>query len=494
MAPTKGLLLFGLSLLLTACGGGGGGSSSSLGGSGGSSGSDPCGISAQIDFIERTAQTYYYWYDELATVNKANYDDPELYLQALMEPIWFDGSGRDKEFSYVTSISDDEARFTNRTYYGFGFSYVTRDNETIFYFSDSFEGSPAHEAGIRRGQRLLEIDRGNGFESWESLRELDPSVVFGPSDSSVTRIFKVDDNGVVRDINVTKAELSVPPIAGEPLLIPSPNGNAPIGYINFRTFTLAAFDWGDPDDPRYPIYPEDHPLPQAARSFKAAGVTDLVIDLRYNGGGLLSVASAFLDLLAGNTADEETSFILKYNDNPNKSDDFQDFSVDFAPLPDTFSPLRIAFIVTGASASASELLINSLDPFVEVAMFGADTSGKAVGQSRFDLDRDRGCDMALRLISFEIQNGLGQGGYWNGLDTTGRFDLYPAVDDVTRSFGDIQEDSLQTALSWLNGTLTKDSTQASKRVTNTVRFAPFNATWPMRETPPLNPDGSIRVF
>lgn len=489
------IIVLSLSVLVSACGGGGGGGTasnptgggSSSGSGGGSTTVDPCSVSAQIDFIDSTARTYYYWYDELATVNKTDFDDPDEFLQAIMAPVWDDGSGRDPGFSYVTTLEADQASITNRTYYGFGFRFQLLDNNTIFYFSDSFEDSPAFEAGLRRGQQLLAVDMGEGFESWESIvaRGATSDEVFGPSDEAATRTFEVDDNGLIREIVVTKAEINTPPLAGEPLLIER-EGNSPVGYLHFRSFIRAAYDATLPD------YPSTYPLPEAARLFKEAGVTDLVIDLRYNGGGLLDVAQAFMNLLAGESAEDEASYIFKVNDNP--ENDYSDYEEYFAPLPDTFNPFRIAFIVTGASASASELLINGLDPHIEVALVGSDTSGKAVGQALFPLNENQ-CEMALRLISFEIQNGLGQGGYWNGLEDTGRFTLYPATDDVTRPFGDVNEESLQAALAWLNGEAAKTSSKLGKPSTQQrLWVAPFDASWPLNEPIPVNPDGSVRSF
>ncbi|MEC8159239.1 MAG: S41 family peptidase [Pseudomonadota bacterium] len=495
----------GLGVLISACGGGGGGGgASNLGGGGqsyiegagastggGSTGgttTDPCGVTAQIDFIDRTAKTYYYWYDELADVNKTDFNDPEQFLAAIMAPVWNDGSERDPGYSYVTTLAADQASISNNAYYGFGFRFQLLDDNTVFYFSDSFEDSPAFIAGLRRGQQLLAIDMGQGFESWESItaRGATSDEVFGPSNEAATRTFRVDDNGVERDIEVTKAEINTPPIAGEPLLIPRA-GNSPVGYLHFRSFISAAYDATLTYSANY-----NYPLPEAARVFKEAGVTDIVIDLRYNSGGLLSVAQAFLNLLAGESAEGEPSYVLKVNDNPENN--FSDDGDYFEPLPETFSPLRIAFIVTGFSASASELMINGLDPHIDVALVGGpETAGKAVGQSLFPLDEDE-CEMALRLISFEIQNGLGQGGYWNGLVSTGRFTLYPAVDDVTRAFGDVNEQSLLTALACLNGDATRLSNLSKKLINKRPQIAPFGASWPLNEPIPLNPDGSIRSF
>ena len=114
-----------LLLSLVACGGGGSGSSSVTpepsadnggGGDGASDGSsdstdDSCGVPAQLDFVEQVSQSWYLWFDELAAVDKADYTDPEVYLDALTAPLAADL--RDPGFSYLTSISADEARFTS---------------------------------------------------------------------------------------------------------------------------------------------------------------------------------------------------------------------------------------------------------------------------------------------------------------------------------------------------------------------------------------------
>ena len=152
------IIALSLSVLVTACGGGGGGGTTPQqptagGGSGGGSTTDPCGNTAQIQFVKEVSESYYYWYDELAQVNENDYDDASDYLAAIMQPIWTDGSGRDPGFSYLTTIEEDEARFTSGTFYGYGVRYRIINNN--FYFADSYEEGPAHTAGIRRGQRLL---------------------------------------------------------------------------------------------------------------------------------------------------------------------------------------------------------------------------------------------------------------------------------------------------------------------------------------------------
>ena len=429
-----------LLLSLVACGGGGSGSSSVTpepiadnggGGDGASDGSsdstdDSCGVPAQLDFVEQVSQSWYLWFDELAAVDKADYTDPEAYLDALTAPLAADL--RDPGFSYLTSISADEARFTSGAYIGFGFRYtITGANQ--FIMIDVFEGSPAHDAGFRRGWELLAIDLGTGFETMTALRDRGATSeeVFGTSDVGVERLFRLGKADTLLEAVVAKVELDPPALAGEPLLLARP-GNSPVAYLNLRQFILSAND----------------PLSSASQTFADAGVTDMVVDLRYNGGGLLSVVDNMMDLLGGGVADGALSFQLSHNSQHTEEDANQQGF--FNELANTMTPQRIAFITSGSTASASELVINALDPHIEVVLIGADTYGKAVGQYAFDLEQ---CDVRLRLTAFEIVNGEGQGGYYTGLYDTGRFTLCSAQDDIFNGFGDPQEASLAAAMDWL---------------------------------------------
>ena len=119
------------------------------------------------------------------------------------------------------------------------------------------------------------------------------------------------------------------------------------------------------------------------------------------------------------------------------------------------SPIRIAFITSGSTASASELVINGLAPHIETVLIGADTYGKQVGQGRWDMHEaveglERAdCDVALRLTAFELVNGENEGQYHQiGLAGTRRFTLCAAEDDISRAFGDPQETLVATALDW----------------------------------------------
>lgn len=232
--------------------------------------------------------------------------------------------------------------------------------------------------------------------------------------------------GEVVEVVVAKREVDVPPLAAAPRTL-ARAGLPPAAYIHLRSFTVSA----------------ESALDDAFAELADQGITDFIIDLRYNSGGLVDVASRFMDLLGGEIAEGEVAFSISHNDKRVSENE----DISFAKRPATASPIRIAFITSESTASASELLINSLAPFAEIVLVGSDTSGKAVGQYAFD---QRGCDTRLRLVSFESVNGEGFGGFYTGLVDTGRFTLCAVQDNFTGAFGAPEEALTEGALAWLN--------------------------------------------
>ena len=176
--------------------------------------------------------------------------------------------------------------------------------------------------------RVLEVDTGFGFETWQSLAErgATSSEVFGPAVLGTQRGFRLlDHDDEVLEVYI-KTNLDPPAIASEPMLIDRP-GRDPVGYLNFRQFTLSA----------------RLPLINASRFFREEGVTDYIIDLRYNGGGLLSIADVMLDLLGGTWPTGSGLFSSRtiIGADYNVYEYFERFS-------ESIEPLRFVFITTVA--------------------------------------------------------------------------------------------------------------------------------------------------
>jgi hypothetical protein len=133
----------------------------------------------------------------------------------------------------------------------------------------------------------------------------------------------------------------------------------------------------------------------------------------------------------------------------------------FAPAAQSVSPVKVAFIGTGATASASELVINSFIPYLgtNMALVGTNTYGKPVGQ--IALDRSA-CDDRLRVVAFSTRNSANSDSYFTGLASTVPVTC-KATDDYTRPLGDLAEGSTRAALDFLQGrTCTAISATGSK--------------------------------
>jgi hypothetical protein len=202
------------------------------------------------------------------------------------------------------------------------------------------------------------------------------------------------------------------------------NGVPSVGYLHLRSY----------------ISPADPQLLQAFEAF--AGLRYFIVDLRYNGGGLVSTAE-LVDNLLGAALTGEVQYRVIYN--ARKSE--QNATVRFAPGTRSVAPVRIAFLTTEATASASEININSMRPWVEAALVGSDTYGKPVGQLAFDR---AGCGDRLRLVSFKTVNALDQGDYYEGLAATFGTTC-AAADTLDAALGSPDDNLVRTALGWLGG-------------------------------------------
>jgi hypothetical protein len=368
-----------------------------------------------------------------ANPNPAGFSTVEAFLDSLTATAR--SQGRDRFFTYITSIAEENAYYNSGSSAGFGFrlSYDTAGRRV--FVAETFEGTSALNANVDRGTEILAI--GTSVGALQLVSDLMASGgaqavtnALGPSDPGVSRVLRIkDQTGATRDVTLSKTDYTLTPVSsryGAKIL--DDNGRK-VGYVNLRTFINTA----------------DPALRSAFAQFKAQGVTQVIVDVRYNGGGLVSIAELMGDLLGGNRS---TSDVFSYTAfRPSKSQ--FDESRNFAPKPESIAPTRIAFIGTGGSASASELVINSFIPYLgnNMALVGTNTFGKPVGQ--IALDRTA-CDDRLRVVAFATQNANRQGDYFQGLASKVP-QTCQAADDITKPLGDPAEASVARALDFLAG-------------------------------------------
>ena len=410
---------------LAACGGGG------VGDDGGFIPAATCSVAAEKSFV-RDATNEWYLFPELlpAQVDTSQFATAQDLLDYMTAAAR--AERKDRYFSYVTTKQADNSFLQEGQFIGFGFR-IRIDGSRV-YFMEAFENSPASEAGIVRGAELLAIDSGSGYVSIANLLPTDPnlSTALGPATEGVVRGLRIATGGVGTDAILTKRVVTIQPVpagaAGVAILSLPSNPTVKVGYLNLRTYITTA----------------ETPLRNAFSDFRAQGINYFVVDLRYNGGGLISISELLGDLFGQARAANDVYSHLRFR--PSKSPN--DVTHFFQPQAQSVAPVSIAFITTGGTASASEQTINSMKPWANVAIVGANTYGKPVGQSAFDLSAT--CDLRLRLITFRGTNKDEEGDYYDGLASTLPGKACSAADDLSRPMSDPTEDSTAEALHWLD--------------------------------------------
>jgi C-terminal processing protease CtpA/Prc len=357
-------------------------------------------------FVRDVLSDIYLWYTELPAENPASYDSPEAYLEALrFRPL-------DTTFSYVTSRAANDAFFDDSAYVGFGFSTALVGEEMRIL--QVFPDSPAGDAGLTRGARILAID---GRRVGDLIAEGALDVAFGPAQvGAESTIDFVLLTGERHSARLAKRVVTIPTVSFT--RVHEVDGRR-IGYIFFRNF----------------VRPSNAALDEAFAQLAESGVDDLVLDMRYNGGGLVNVARHLASVIGGVRTRDQVFAQYVHNDRNIRRNEV----IRFESTADGPGFERLIVITTRASASASELVINALRPFMPVVIIGDRTYGKPVGQYQINF-----CDKMLAPVAFTLRNANGEADYFEGLAPD-----CVADDDVERELGDPAEASLREAVAFI---------------------------------------------
>ena len=459
-----------LALALASCGGGG---SSPPPTSGGPTptptpSSSACGLRAQQDFADGVLNEWYLFPSLLATANPASFSDLQSYLDARVAPAR--AQNRDRFFTFATSIAEENALINSGASAGFGIRLFYDTAANRVFVTEAFEGANGLAAGLDRGAEITAI--GTSSTTLQSVSSLmasgGPQAVvnaLGPSTAGTSRVLRfIQPGGATIERSITKTDFSLDPLSDRYGALVLDDGGKKVGYINLRTFIISD---------------ASNQLRTAFGQFAAQGVTELIIDLRYNGGGLVDVADIMGDLMGkGRTGQVWSRTVLR------ASKSAENETRLFRNEASAIAPTRIAFITTNASASASELVTNSMIPYLgtNMALVGSNTFGKPVGQFGFDLPS---CDLRVRAIAFQTVNANDQGEYFTGLASVVP-NTCRAGDDITRPLGDPREASIAAALDFLAGrTCTAISGGVDADGANAAQRARIGLDLPERQ--PLTP-------
>ena len=368
-------------LVLASCGGGGDSGTPVFGNNGlipSSSVAQRCNATDEKSWVRSWTDETYLWYQDVralstATLNPLIYATPQDYFDVLKTPLKT-ASGKDKDhYHFIYDTVAWNALLQSGVSYGYGFEVTliakAPPRQAVIAYINA--GTPAATAGIARGAQILTVD---GVDLVNGSDVVTLNAGLSPT-AARTHIFGVLDRGatVPRNVTLTAAALSTPTVQNVKTL-PAPNQN--VGYMQFNDHFATS----------------EAELVTAINQIKASGITELMLDLRYNGGGLLHVASELAYMIAGPGPTTGTTFEQEiFNDkNPfglstaQASTPFFSTAQGFSLASGTALPslnLSRVFVLVGAgTCSASEAIVNGLRGVgVQVNLIGATTCGKPYG-------------------------------------------------------------------------------------------------------------------
>ena len=388
-----------------------------------------CGEAARKQWVLDVAREWYLFPELLpASVDLAAYATAEELLDALTATAR--AQGKDRFFSYLTTHRRGSVAARRRR------SSSASASATAPTRATGLSSSTCSRAVRRPKQACNAATKSSPWTraaaSCRCRRRSQTARPFtdllGPADAGVRRGLRVLRDGATLELSLTKRTVTIDPVPDSfgTRVLPRA-GTTGVGYLHLRSYISTA-------DPQ---------LRAAFATFREQDVRDFVIDLRYNGGGLVDTSELINNLLGGDRTSADTQFQYVYR--PSKA--AQNSTVRFVPQPQSVRPVRIAFLTTEATASASEINVNSMRTWVETAIVGSDTFGKPVGQLAFDLSSS--CPDRLRLVAFKTVNADGAGDYYDGLASSMQF-ACGASDTLGAPMGDPADGLTQAALQWID--------------------------------------------
>jgi len=397
-------------------------------------------------FVDET----YLWYQDVPTnLVAASYPTPQLYFDVLKTTAKTASGASVDQFHWSQSTASWNAASSGISQdYGIAWAAQSSVPPRNWVVSQVAPASPAALAGVQRGDRLTAVD---GIDFVNDNTAAGVALLNAGLFPSVLAPHSFGFNGSAQ-FSLTPATITTVTVQNVKTIA---SASGTVGYFSFDTHIAKSED----------------ELIAAINQLKAANVTDLVIDLRYNGGGLLYVASELAYMIAGPTVTQGKIFEkLSYNNKltaKNTAYDFFSTGTAGQSLP-YLGLKRVTLLVSRGTASASESIINSLRGVnVVVDLIGTTTRGKPYGFVPQD-----NCGTTYFAIQFKGVNDKGYGDYADGFPPT-----CAVADDFSRSRGDPSEALLSTALGYrLTGTC--PATATDPRRLKGVGTAPYELVRP----------------
>lgn len=381
----------------------------------------------------------YYWTDDMPA-------DPDL---SLAPEDFFESLKSDEDrFSVIVANYDDLINSLEGVAKEAGYEFVLfRDGDTnviaaVLYVKN---GSPAEDAGLVRGDIITAI---NGTTlTLENYQDVLGDI---SSDHTVTYEHFNEESLTYEakgDLSLSAVELQEDPNYLHDILTV---GTHKVGYFVYTFFSPGPGSTSDFDDEMDNVFSE----------FKSEGITDLVIDLRYNSGGAVASAVNLASLVAPGVSSSDVFYENRWNDLYTEywNDQADGDDILFGKFADKAANVgsllngQTVYILTGTrTASASELIINGLSPYMNVVTIGETTIGKNVGSVPIQDTDNAENTYGLLPIVFRVYNSAGQSDYSNGFTPVGENFIEEYQQFPLEPLGDPNDPLLARALELLSG-------------------------------------------
>ena len=398
---------------LGACGGGGGDDAPQ----GPAAGSPACSVGAQQTWLADYMDDWYFWRALAPRPSPTGFGDVQAFFRGLLY------TGGDPAFPADRWSSFESTESFNRFYgegrtLGYGLAVagleVAGQAGQPLWVRQVEPLSPAGSAGLARGDEILALD-GRPAAEWVQANDFS---LLSPSREGQSLSLRVRGaDGAVREIALAAAVYTLTPVPRQQVVI-STQGRR-WGYLQVNSMVSQALT----------------PLDGVWAGWRAQGLEGVVLDLRYNGGGLVSVGAALAAYMAPATAAGQPYASLRYNERRSASNN----TVRFPAQPLALPGPRVFVLAGRRTCSASEQLVNGLRGVgVEVVTIGEATCGKPVGSLPTGF-----CGITYSVVNFESVNARGEGRYWDGLPAT-----CAVAEDFSQPLGSAAEPLLAAALAY----------------------------------------------
>ena len=412
--------------------------------------SDAAGSTTLENFWLRSwSNRTYLWYDEITDRDPASISDREAYFET-QKTTATTASGTPKDQFHFTAPTDEyNQSVSSGAALGYGARFVlispSAPREARIAYVQP--GSPAQTAGLTRGMEIIAVD-GTNFRTG-APGPLNAGLF--PENADESHTLTVRAPGATADTTVTlrSAVVTQDPVLVTKVITTDDETPKKIGYALFNTFGTAR---------------AEKALFDAFTALEAEGADELVLDLRYNGGGFLTIAGQLGYMTAGSANTQGRTFErIQFNDQHPVTDpvtgarlipaDFPSTGQNFSVAPGTALPSlnlnRVYILTSEATCSASESLINGLRGInIDVVIVGKTTCGKPYGFYPTD-----NCGLTYFTVQFVGVNAQGFGDYADGFtpQTNGPATGTPikgcfVSDDFSAALGDENEAMLSAAL------------------------------------------------